>query len=69
MRHELIKRIWVLPVTVTALVAAHVAGPYRLFPHKPGKIAFALVVLILLAHSAILASIHAALNRRSKNKS
>ena len=62
------KRIWVLPILVVALLAAHAGAVYGVFSHKAWTAALGLLVLVLLIHSGALGLIYALLRRRFRHK-
>jgi len=67
MKHRL-KRIWLLPVLIVVLVAAHGTAVYELLPRRTGMVALGLIVLVLLMHFGGFGSIYAIVSRRFKHK-
>lgn len=57
MNREFLKRIWILPVLVAILAAAHGVALYRFASRLTGGAVLGLVMLVLLTHSGILGSV------------
>jgi hypothetical protein len=65
MKHVQVRKgIWVLPVVVIALVAAHTGALYGVFSHFTWKLALGLILLVLLPlHIGVLGSIYTSFRR------
>lgn len=68
MRHRLSIRIWVMPLLLAALVAAHAIVLHHLTSHQAWTFGLGLILLMLLTHVGILGSISVIFGSRSKNK-
>jgi hypothetical protein len=68
MKHAL-KRIWVLPVLIVVLVAAHGTAVYELLSRRTWIVALGLIVLVLLMHIGGFGSIYAIVTRCFRHKS
>ncbi len=64
-----LKRIWLLPIMVAALVAAHVVVLYRLFSHMAWTVAVGLLVLLALKHIGAIGSVYVMFRRRWRHRS
>lgn len=64
-----LKGIWVLPVLIVALIAAHGLALYRVFSRVAWTAALALLVVLLLMHLGALGSIYTVLRRWLGHKS
>jgi hypothetical protein len=66
---RVLKRIWVLPVLVVVLIAAHGTAVYEVLSRRTWIVALGLIVLVLLMHIGGLGSIYAIFSRRFRHKS
>lgn len=62
-------RVWLLPLSVGVLIAAHGFAIYGLFSRVPWTIGLAVVTLALLKHMGVFGSIYGFLRRRFRHKS
>jgi hypothetical protein len=70
MKHgRVLKPIWVLPVLLVVLVAAHGTAVYEVLSRRTWIVALGLIVLVLLLHIGGLGSIYAIFSRRFRHKS
>ena len=70
MEHDrVLKRIWVLPILVAVLVAAHAGAVYGVLSHKTWTVALGLFVLVLLIHIGVLGPIYALFRRLLRHNS
>ena len=70
MKHDRIfKRIWLLPVLIVVLVAAHGTAGYELLSRRTWMVALGLIALVVLVHIGGFGSIYAIFNRRFRQKS
>ena len=60
---RLLKRIWVLPVLVAALIAAHAGALYAVFSRMAWTLGLGLLLLVLLIHVGALGPIYATFRR------
>jgi hypothetical protein len=67
-RHGFLKRIWLAPLFIAALAAAHAFVFYRVWSHVVWITASALVVLVLLTHLGVVGSIYAIFTRPPRRK-
>jgi len=63
------KRIWLLPILVAALVAAHGVVFYRAFSHMAWTVAVGLLSLQVLKHIGALGSVYVMFRRRWRHRS
>lgn len=63
-----LKRIWLVPLLIAALAAAHAFVFYRIWSHVIWITASALVVLALLTHLGVVGSIYAIFTRQRRRK-
>ena len=70
MKHwRLLKGIWILPLLIAALIAAHGLALYHMFSRMASTIAVGLLVVLLLMHVGAVGSIYAMLKRWLGSKS
>jgi hypothetical protein len=70
MKHDRVfKRIWLLPVLLIVLVAAHGTAVYEVLSRRTWMVGLGLIVLVVLMHIGGLGSIHAIISDQFRHKS